>query len=226
MVYVDLEELPTLFDEHPLWSSRGRNVATFTRGDHLGDPAVALDASVRELVQTRTGVRPSGPIRLLTHFRYLGYRFNPVSFFYCYDAQDQLETIVAEVNNTPWGEQHAYVLSNEINRGSADRPCYEFGKSFHVSPFMPMEQDYRWRFSSPGDALSVHMENFEQSHRCFDATMTLKREEMTRRSMSAVLLRYPIMTARVMGAIYWQALRLWWKRTPVHDHPVSAAAGT
>jgi DUF1365 family protein len=226
MVYVDLDELDTLFDVHPFWSSGGRNLATFTRSDHLGDPLEPLSESVRSLVEDRTGTRPTGPIRLLTHFRYLGYRFNPVSFYYCFDLDDRLQSIVAEINNTPWGEQHAYVLTEEMNSGCSEHPQYKFGKAFHVSPFMSMDQDYVWRFSSPGRALSVHMENFDQAGRCFDSTMTLKRSPITRHTLTRVLVQYPAMTAQIIVSIYWQALKLRWKRTPVHDHPISAPAGT
>lgn len=226
MVYVDLDELDTVFDIHPLWSADGANLATFTRDDHIGDPSVPLVESVRSLVAGRTGCRPTGPIRLLTHFRYLGYRFNPVSFFYCYGENEQLETIVAEINNTPWGEQHAYVLTDELNSGPSEHPRYAFGKSFHVSPFMPMDQDYVWRFTKPGQALSVHMENFDETGRCFDATMTMKRTPITQHTLTRVLVQYPAMTAQIVSSIYWQALKLWWKRTPIYDHPLSAPAGT
>lgn len=226
MVYVDLAELDTAFEAHPLWSSRGWNVASLSREDHLGDPTSALDTSVRDLVETRTGCRPQGSIRLLTHFRYLGYSFNPVSFYYCFDKQDQLEAVVAEVNNTPWGEQHVYILTSDLNIGSPERPRYAFGKSFHVSPFLSMNQDYVWSFKKPCRSLSVHTENYEQGDRCFDVTMTMARSEITGWSLSRVLFQYPAMTVQVIASIYWQALKLWCKRMPFYDHPASAAKGT
>lgn len=226
MVYIDLSELEDACSSHPLWSAKGRNVATFSREDHLGNPADPLDVSVRDLVETEAGLRPDGPIRLLTHFRYFGHRFNPVSFFYCFDHNEQLTNVVAEVNNTPWGEQHPYVLSESQNTGSADHPRYAFNKAFHVSPYMPMNHRYVWQFSTPGRALSVHMDNVDQEGRCFDATMTLTRREMTHQSLSRVLYRYPAMTVQIVASIYWQAFRLWWKRTPIYDHPNTATANT
>ncbi|MEZ5451088.1 MAG: DUF1365 family protein, partial [Thiolinea sp.] len=103
MLYLDLDELPTLFKPYWLWSVDRPNLARFRRRDHLGDPQQPLSEAVRERIEQETGRRPAGPIRLLTHFSYFGYRFNPVSFYYCFDAADQqLEYIVAEVNNTPW----------------------------------------------------------------------------------------------------------------------------
>jgi len=220
MIYLDLEELPRLFDDHLLWSSQGPNLAYFRRGDHLGDPEQPLDESVRALVAEGAGSRPQGPIRLLTHLCYFGYRFNPVSFYFCFDeAGRQVETIVGEVNNTPWGEQHCYVLSEALNTGTPAKKRYHFRKEFHVSPFMGMDQAYTWRFTAPGSGLSIHMDNRENGTPLFDATMTLRRTEIAGRSLARVLVQYPLMTAKVIGAIHWQALKLWRKRCPVYSHP-------
>ena len=114
-----------------------------------------------------------GPVRLLTHPRHFGYGFNPVNFYYCFDATDQAPrvAIVAEINNTPWGERHCYVLPQSANRGTPDRLQFEFDKDFHVSPFMPMDMEYDWRFTRPDDALAVHMENRRDGRKVFDATL-------------------------------------------------------
>lgn len=220
MMYLDLDELPGLFDRRWLWSARRPNLACFRRADHLGDPHLPLDECVRQLVGDRIGRRPQGPIRLLTHLRYWGYGFNPVSFYFCFDRADRgLETVVGEVNNTPWGEQHCYVLHRGMNRGRAPHKCYRFSKAFHVSPFMGMKQDYTWRFTAPGERLCVRMDNRENGDRLFDATLFLRRREIGARSLARVLAQYPLMTVKVIGAIHWQALRLWLKRCPVYPHP-------
>ena len=142
MLYIDLAELPRLFDRVPFWSARRPAPAWFKRGDYLGPADVPLDQAVRDLVERRTGRRPAGPIRLLTHLRYFGYVMNPVSFYYCFDrAGTALETIVAEITNTPWGERHQYVLpaAAAVDGGAAPMLRFDFDKRFHVSPFMPME---------------------------------------------------------------------------------------
>lgn len=219
MVYLDLAELPTVFADHPMWSVDRPNIARFDRRLHLGDAGRPLDACVRELVAEQSGVQLTGPIRLLTHLSYYGYGFNPVSFYYCFSSDEHLEAVVAEVNNTPWGEQHPYVLTGALDTGARRAKCYRFAKDFHVSPFMPMRQDYVWRFGVPADGLVVHMENHEDGRNLFDATLSLRRQEITRGALTRVLVRYPWMTAKVVAAIYWQALKLRWKKCPVYAHP-------
>jgi uncharacterized protein len=160
-------------------------------------------------------------VRLLTVLRIFGHSFNPVSFYYCYDAAgEQVETIVAEITNTPWNERHAYVLSAGASRRDGPTLRFAFGKTFHVSPFMPMQLGYDWRFSAPGPQLVVHMRNLDgDGAPLFDATLTLNRRDIDGTSLAAALLRFPFASLRVLAAIYWQALRLWTKRVPLHVHP-------
>jgi DUF1365 family protein len=223
MLYIDLAELPGLFDGTPFWSARSPALAWFRRSDYLGDPGLPLDQAVRDLVTERTGVRPAGPIRLLTHLRYFGYCMNPVSFYYCFnEAGDRLQTIVAEITNTPWRERHQYVLSVDA-RGAhapgAGLQRFEFHKDFHVSPFMPMDLEYRWCFNQPARRLFVNMRNFKGAAQIFDATLNLRGEPVTPAALLTTLAAYPFMTLRVIAAIHWQAFRLWLKRTPFYGHP-------
>mgnify|MGYP001812098502 CR=1 FL=1 len=202
MVYLDLDELGSVFSRRWFWSTSRLALARFRREDHLGDPGVPLDHAVRELVAERTGRKPQGPIRLLTHLSYFGYCFNPVSFYYCFDeAGEAVETIVAEVNNTPWGEQHCYVLSDSADTAKGDYKRYSPAKKMHVSPFMSMDIDYDWRFSPPTDRLNVHMENASKGEKIFDATLKFKRAAITAGSLARVLIAYPLMTARIIIAI-------------------------
>jgi uncharacterized protein len=219
MVYVDLAELPHLFDRFWLWSARRFAPAWLRRADYIGDPAISLANAVRNLVFARTGRRPAGPIRLLTHLRYFGHCFNPVSFYYVFDERDErIETVVAEITNTPWKERHAYVLPVEDARMQ-----WNFAKQFHVSPFMPMAQNYVWKLGSPNETLQVWMENHEQDRCVFTAGMRLHRVEISSGSLARALCRWPLMTVKVVAAIYWQALRLAVKRVPFVPHPTDAA---
>jgi DUF1365 family protein len=227
MLYLDLDEIDQVFAGRWLWSTRRPAAVRWHRGDHLGDRDRPLAACVRELIADCTRrAAPEGPIRLLTHPRYLGYGFNPVSFYYCY-ANDgvRLETIVAEINNTPWGERHCYVLPVAADAGRGGSVQFGFDKDFHVSPFMPMDVRYEWRFRAPGARLGVHMENVADGVRLFDATLSLEREPITAASLRATLVRQPLMTTSVTAAIYWQALRLWLKRVPVVTHPDRTGRG-
>lgn len=270
-LYVDLDELDHLFDGHPLWSVDRRNLAEFRRSDYLGPPDKSLSEAVRDCVQQKTGCRPAGPIRLLTHLRYAGYVFNPVSFYYCFAAGgERLECIVAEITNTPWRERHAYVLPVADAERSGGMLHWSFDKCFHVSPFIGMNRRYAWHFSEPGRHLRVHMDvlssdapssrvqrvaphsghvNSGHVHgghghsgpaqssdphsgpvrageqREFDATLALERRPLDSAALRRVLWRYPLMTLKVIGAIHWQALRLWAKRNPVHPHPAGAPGG-
>ena len=220
MMYLDLAELDEVFRGRWLWSTSRRAIARFRREHHMGDASVPLIDAVRDLVASHTGARPGGPIRLLTHLSYFGYCFNPVSFYYCFDASGEvLETIVAEVNNTPWGEQHCYVLAARDELGSGGHKRYAPEKLMHVSPFMPMDVEYDWRFNTPADRLDVHMENARDGEKIFDATLNLERTEISATSLARVLVVYPLMTLKVIWSIHWQALRLWLKRVPVYDHP-------
>jgi len=217
MAYVDLDELPRLLDGR-LAARRG--LVRFERSDYLGDPAKPLAAEVRRVVAEQTQGKPDGPVRLLTHLRSFGHCFNPVSFYYCFDG-DRVAAIVAEVTNTPWGERHAYVLP----RGGDERVLTgEMDKALHVSPFMGMEQRYEWHVPPPGETLSVHIASRQASEeRAFDATLSLRRRELSRRSLADVTLRYPAPTLRMLGLIYGHALKLRLGGVRPHPHPQAVA---
>ncbi|MGE0115718.1 MAG: DUF1365 domain-containing protein [Steroidobacteraceae bacterium] len=224
MMLLDLDELPTLFDGYWFWSARRPALAWFRRRDFHGDASQSLTDAVRDTVEQHIGKRPTGPIRLLTHLRYFGYSFNPVSFYYVFDAADtRVEAIVAEITNTPWKQRHCYVLdasgSLESVTSAQNAWRWQFDKRFHVSPFMPMDMRYHWRLSAPDAALRIHMENWRDDSKQFDATLTLQRQPISSRSLAAALLSFPLITLQVITLIHWQALKLFITRVPVFTHP-------
>jgi hypothetical protein len=223
LVYLDLEELPSVFRGRWLWGVERRRLATFRRADHLGDPRVPLDRAVRDLVEARSGRRPGGPIALLTGLRYLGVVFNPVSFFYCFDPTGaRVEAIVAEVTNTPWLERHCYVLARRSAAGRGPLRA-RTPKEFHVSPFQPMEQEYDWRFDAPGERLRVAITNRACGRPVFRAALALERRPLDARGLARALVRHPFASGAVAAAIYWQAFRLALRGAPFHAHPASRA---
>ncbi len=223
MMYLDLDELPRLLRSgrwlYGAWFSPG----SFRREDHFGDPRRALKQTVCDFVADQTGARPAGPVRLLTQLRHFGYYFSPLNLYYCFDpGGERVESVVAEVSNTPWRERHHYLLWDGNRRGEPDRLEFRHPKDFHVSPFLGMDYEYRWRLSEPGEQLKVYLANHKDDRRVFDASLVLSRRPLNRLQVARTWVRYPLMTVQVMAAIYYQALRLWMKKCPYFPHPKSA----
>jgi hypothetical protein len=171
-----------------------------------------------------SGRRPAGPIRLLTQLRSFGLCFNPVSFYYCFaPGGHRLESILAEVTNTPWGERHSYLLDARGARAGAAIIRGSFAKELHVSPFMGMDHAYAARATEPGATLSVHIESRRDGAVAFDATLAMKRSPLTRGAVARMTARYPLATVRVLALIYGHALGLKLAGARVHPHPRPAA---
>jgi DUF1365 family protein len=219
-LYLDLDHLPQAFAGRWLWSHTWPTAGWFRREDHAGPRATPLLDTIRGLVSRATGARYAGRVFLMTQLRYWGFVMNPVSFYYCFHERgNELSAIVAEVHNTPWGEQHCYVLPVE----SATQEIW-IDKQFHVSPFMPMQQRYRFRVNVPGESLRVSIDSFSREERAFSATMELQQRAWSTSNLLRTLWRFPFATQRIFAAIYWQAFRLWLKGTPYFAHPKSKAA--
>ncbi len=218
LVYLDLEELDGLLAGRLIAGHPG--LVRFRRSDYLGDPHIGLVDAVRALVERRTGSAPAGPIRLLTHLRTFGHCFNPVSFYYCFTPQEQLDAVVAEVTSTPWGARHSYVLERS---GEGPVLAASLAKALHVSPFMGMEQRYTMRAVAPGATLSVHIESHELGELAFDATLALRRAPLSNRGLSRITARYPAATLRVLALIYGHALALKLKGVPLYPRPEDPA---
>lgn len=235
LMYLDLDELPQVLDRYPLWSARRPAPARFRRADFMGDPERPLAECARDAVEEQTGQRPTGPVRMLANLRTLGHVFNPVCFYYCFDAAgEQVEAVVADVNNIPWGERHPYVLARDGRQGTV--LAQELDKALHVSPLMAMDQTYAFRASEPAERLSVQIESrpvqrvvrpshgqnvspAEAKGKAFDATLSLRRRELSGPLLTRMLLRYPAMSLQVVAKIYAQTLRLKLKGAPYFPHP-------
>ena len=143
-----------------------------------------------------------------------------MSFFYCYEADGKLAAVLCEVTNTPWRERYHYVLPAKGD-GFAH---VAVAKAFHVSPFLPRDLEYRMSFSPPQARLGVHMADWQGDLKLFDATLNLQRTVLDRPGLHRYLRQFPWMTAKTCLAIYWQALRLFLKRTPIFSHQAADGA--
>lgn len=228
MLWLDLQEQSQVFALSGLWSGRWWSPMHFRERDYLRshrrDDEPLADAA-RRLVQEKLGMQLDGPVRMLTQVRSFGMLFNPVSFYYCHDANEELRAIIAEVSNTPWRERFCYVMATDPQQTAQQ---FELSKAFHVSPFLPPELTYRMRFTRPGETLLVHMEDWQADTRLFDATLTLSRRPLDAAVLRKEALSFPFMVSKTVTGIYWQALRLALKRIPFFDHraPRHNAVGT
>ncbi len=222
MMFIRLDEIEQVLALSPLWSTKGLAPAKFSRKDFFGDPEQPLEDCVRDKVNQELKEPIDGPIFMLSNFRYFGYITNPLTVYYCYNKAHQLQALLLEVTNTPWGERQQYVIPCDPNK---QKLRTQFNKAMHVSPFNPMNMQYHWYSNTPGKSLMIHMQNKliednqSTGNPVFDATLQLQREDISTESLNQVLYQYPMMTAKVISAIYWQALKLWFKKTPLYTHP-------
>ena len=244
MLLLDLDELPTVFDHCALWSVGRANVASFWRRDYYQHPDEPdLKQGIQQLVRQRTGLDVPGRVLMLTHLRYFGLCFNPITLYYCYDLAGVLQAIVADVTNTPWQQRYQYILLTQAQGDSkamqhpsvavvrsSDTDYFEFelDKQFHVSPCQPMQMRYHWRLSAAQQQLQVRLQSYRpvpsqaRPSQNFTASLMLERKHLTTQGLNQMLLQYPLLGARVLSGIYWHAFRLWLKGTPFYKHPKRA----
>lgn len=220
MVHLFLDELDQVFKERLFWSARRANLAFFKRSDYHGDKGQPLEKAVRETMARQLGKTPEGRISILTHLRYFGHCFNPVTFYYCWDKElEKPVAFMTEITNTPWDERHAQAFAWDGDENPGNPSMHAFRKEFHVSPFIGMDVDYEWSFNIPANDLRVQMLNREKGEVTFRAEMNLQKKPISTWNLAFALLRFPFLTVQVLAGIYWHALLLRFKGCQHHPHP-------
>lgn len=228
MLALDTDEWQQVANVSPFFSLESFNWMSLKRQDYFRPEAGDLAEAVREQVEAATGWRPDGPVELITHPRYAGYVFNPVSFYFCYrngesgSSGDVPAVILAQITNTPWHERHVYCLEttgSEANSSGWRTEQFGFTKRFHVSPFNAMTQHYEWTFSFRGPELRIHMNVLEEGKKHFDATLVVQRTPLTRKTLHRSLRQFPVEALKVAAGIYWHAIKLKLKGAPFYTHP-------
>lgn len=217
MAFLDVDRLCDLMRVSPFSAYNRWNCLAYDERDHLGDPQKPLRQRLQEDA-ARNGVElPAGKIFLLTHLRYLGYVFNPVSFFYCYDEAGELALILSEVNNT-FGETQNHWLAPESQRPNAAAKRYVTPKHLHIAPVHPMDLEYVWIFTPPGEQIVAHMNTLSDGQPHFDATLQLERRPWNARGLAKAMASYPLMTLKVKATIHWETLCSWLRGLPGPAH--------
>ena len=215
MLALDLDELNSVAATIPWFGLERFALISWYRRDFLRQQPAELSLKAAVWKQALAlGADPAlcaaqGRVIQLANLRSLGLYFSPVNFYYCFDTTGSLRYLLAEVTNTPWLEQHCYLvdmLSPQITE-----------KKFPVSPFMDLDMRYHWRLSTPGKRLSVHIENWTEQ-KLFDASLSLQRQPLIPAVKSLILRHWPVMTIKIVMGIYWQALKLFMKCVPFYGH--------
>ena len=216
MMYLDLDEIDEVLSLSKLWSTSVLSPARFFREDFLGDPKSQLKDSVIALIKEKTGELQVGPIRMMANLRYFGYNINPIICYYCFDINENLRYLVVEVHNTPWNQRTSYVLKCDPKQGVQRK---KFQKQMHVSPFNPMAMQYHLKTNKPDNKLQLCIDVMADEEKHMFTCLQLNQLQITQSSLNKILINYPLMTLKVLAAIYWQASKLWLKGVPIHNIP-------
>lgn len=219
MTLLDIDKISDTVSRSRWWSEERFNIVSLYQKDRLA----IREYLQKTLPESETATILPGKIQVLTQPRFMGYGFNPVSFYLCFDTSNELRFIVAEIHNTPWNERFQYCLdthSNEIPCASG-RSTYRFSfdKAFHVSPFMPLHLRYDWRFSFNTQHIAIHMQLHDNDKLCFDATLSSDYQAFNATTMRRMPIQYALQSFNVVKRIYWHALLLWLKKVPFYEHP-------
>jgi hypothetical protein len=212
LFWVKLKELDILTETVSGFSQNksGISVVNFKREDYLGDAKIPLETAILKKMNTLSEVRVSGDVYMLGQIRTFGLYFSPVNFFYLRNAHGKYTHMLAEVSNTPWNERHYYLV--DLDKQS------DCDKAFYVSPFNPMDMQYKWQVQQPAENIKLNLSCYKQTKH-FEAAINMQKQPLTSATLRKSLLSIPSMTVKTVAGIYWQAIKLFLKRVPIYTHP-------
>jgi len=219
MLLLKVDEIPLVIKSFWQLGTSKFCWARFRRADYIGKDDESITDAVKAKISEKLDGQPSevtGEVYMLVNLRYFGFYFSPLTIYYL-KCDGQFKYMLAEVSNTPWHEKHYYLI--EVGN------IKPHSKEFHVSPFNPMTQDYHWHIIPPDhgqDRCLVHIQAHDQLTpigKVFDATLSLNRILLNQSELTRVLIRTPAQTVSIVLGIYWQALKLLFKRVPFYPHP-------
>ncbi len=222
---LDLDKLNENADRYRFFSNETWNLLSYRKQDFIGAGKQQTKDSVLNFLSKETNKAFDGKVFILSHLRFLGFNFNSVSFYFCIDKQGELQYIISEITNTPWGERHAYLHSCEKSLSRSGCCIFNFSKNFHISPFVSMDMNYQWLFKITNSNMRIHMKvtkkNKEKNDplKVLDVTFTGKHLPLTQANISKLIFKNPFQPLKMIFGIYWQALRLWFKKVPFYSHP-------
>jgi len=212
---LDLDELDEINRTSRVFGVNRRALLSFWEKDHGAGEGRGLKQWVVAHV-TKAGFSATGMrVQILCYPRILGYVFNPLTVYYCYDPNGVLMVTLHEVHNT-FNEKHTYVLPAPIDlRG---RVRQETEKRMYVSPFTEMDGHYQFELCPPGETVQVYIGLSDAEGPLLSASFDGERDK----ALALTFLQYPLMTLKVTVGIHYEALKLWWKKVPIIRHEPAA----
>ena len=219
MFYIDLDEIEQLQKKLLLFSNERFNFFSLRRSEHIQLPLEKPDTSKSIKQQLKNYLLQNeidlgnGRVMLLTNLNVLGYNFNPVSFYYCYDETDAPLCTVAEVGNT-FGEIKPFLISRQhLNEGKYSKTIV---KHFYVSPFIDHDAHFEFNITIPGEKLNIRIDDVKENNRFFISTLTGARKQLNNLNLTWYSVRFPFITLKIITLIHWNALKLWFKNIPYY----------
>ncbi len=208
MFWLDLDELDRVAERVPIFGVEESNLYTLRESDHYSLEGRGLRETVEEFLRRSGETREPRSIRMLTLPRVAGYVFNPITIYYCYDAEGAAFASVIQVGNT-FRELKLYHVPR-----AGERFERRATKHFYVSPFADLDLEFDFRFAEPADRLGIWIDDYRGADKELVTSLTGNRVELTTLNLLAMTLKYPLITLQVIGGIHWEALKLWAKGLP------------